>query len=968
MAKTILLFAFILIFSESVTAQFYSTQYRVPGQNWMEIQTREFRLIYPERYSAEAYRSLAILEAEYEDIQKLVGGSLHKFPVIINPENDISNGFVSPLNFRSEIELSPIIGKTMNPRSGDWLEMVLPHELVHALHFSVNSPSATRLLSLFSPDVRRSIHSAAPLGVFEGVAVQHESHSEIIGAGRGHHPYFRNQFNSMLGTSQEWSMGQLLQVTDFTPPFGRHYIGGYEFINWLLNRYGTETVKNAISFHYKYVFLGFGTALKHATGQWPGALYNEFSEDKKREEKNRLLAISHIEPKTKEISFDGTCRRMNRPKWVDDSTLVFFARFCNRTSGFYTHSIETGMSSLLHEVSITPDHIYSLSEDKQHIIYSRYYADAKYNNLARGDLVQLDMSTKKASQITKNQRLFSPEKIDGQVFAVQTVAHEMQLVEIDSETGTIVQEYSRPENSTVVQLSINPANSQQTVVTGRKNGVQALWFENLRAQTGMMAGEPDLVFKNGSVYDVNWHPQGNKFLFVSDVSGVMNVYEFLFDEKEVRQITDSEYNAFEPSYSPDGTKIAYVTQVKNEQLVHVKETNHTLNRIIPKLEWTMNTRIANRLTRPLMNRPVTSDPVNYVPSQFRSGLGWLKPRFWSPFYEQENGRDRFSLNLESVNVMSTQAYSAELSHYTDRFWYNITYVNKTFFPGFRTEFYNTPVFTNFRTVDDNGNEDSIELLQQSRGLSVKIPIRYRLKSNVRFSSVLVEPQYFLSQARFFKANNRSQDVSDFGTRHTIGLRTVLNLNVRQFTRDVQPNSGWVVYGETRLGLNSDQIDIDTGPSTITANLRQRKGVSAGIIRYVSPFARWNQSLRISANVISQTDVPVFNIRSQFSGLFTDIPIELAHTVGVLNNRYTIPLTYPDNGGLLIPAYLSNIYLVLFSQTAFNLDQKDMIHYSRTVYGAGLRTRFRISNLGFDLGISIGWQPVRKEVSWFFGSF
>src|SRR5690625_7493047 len=99
------------------------------------------------RYHQEAVRSLTILEHEYEDIRGRVGGGLSRFPIIINPENDRSNGFVAPLNFCSEIELSPIIGKTMNPASGGWLEMVLPHELVHALHFSVNPSSVTRVRS-----------------------------------------------------------------------------------------------------------------------------------------------------------------------------------------------------------------------------------------------------------------------------------------------------------------------------------------------------------------------------------------------------------------------------------------------------------------------------------------------------------------------------------------------------------------------------------------------------------------------------------------------------------------------------------------------------------------------------------------------------------------------------------------------------------------------------------------------------
>src|SRR5690625_7818404 len=107
------LFTFIVVlilFHQSAAAVLYSTPYRLPGQEWMELNTERFRLFYPKRYHQEAVRSLTILEHEYEDIRDRVGGGLGRFPIIINPENDRSNGIVAPLNYRSEIDLSSIVG------------------------------------------------------------------------------------------------------------------------------------------------------------------------------------------------------------------------------------------------------------------------------------------------------------------------------------------------------------------------------------------------------------------------------------------------------------------------------------------------------------------------------------------------------------------------------------------------------------------------------------------------------------------------------------------------------------------------------------------------------------------------------------------------------------------------------------------------------------------------------------------
>lgn len=966
-----------LIITTPAFSQFYSTQYRVPGQNWMQVKTERFHLVYPERYENEAWRTLAILESEYDDIQHLVGGNIRNFPFILNPENDLSNGFVSPLNFRSEVEISPSIGKSMNPQTGSWLEHVVPHELVHVLHFSGNPRSFTRFLGLFSPDVRRSVHSAAPLGVFEGIAVHYESHGSIPNSGRGNHPYFRNQFHSMIESRHEWSMGQLLHVTDFTPPFDRHYIGGYEFTHWLLREYGDEAMKQSIDFHYRYPFLGFGTALRHTTGYWPKSLYRRFTESRREEETGRLSTLrANTTEMSVKVPFNAACRRLNRPIWLDDSNLLFYARSCNRPTGFYIYNTSDDKIELLYEVSVTQDYHFSLAGENTELIYSRYHADLLYDNLFRGDLHRLDLTTGKSDRITRKKRVFSPEWSANEIFAVQTAGEEMRLVSVDASSGSLLREFSMPENATVVQIKLNPVNPARAAIIGRVKGVQAIWLENISETDELMARHPDIVFTNGSIFDISWHSSGETFLFVSDHTGVMNVYEYEYSSEKVTQITESLYNAFEASYSPDGSVIAYIAQELNEQILFLLDRDQALNREVDRAEWSYSPSAGSLLARPLMNRDIDPGLFDWNPEPYRTGAGWLKPRFWAPVYETDAGFDRIGINLESVDLMSRQSYSADLNHYADRIWYNLTYRNQRFFPGFVTELFNEPTFTSFpvqNNENDNSSEDNneperIQVLQQSRGGSFKVPIRLRFESNVRFTSLLLEPQYFISQIRFLDAESTSTPLSSFGTRHTLGFRTVYNFRLRQFIRDMQPNSGLVLFAEARYGLNSDEIQIESNRLSITGNLTQRKGLRAGAITFLSPLSRWNQSLRISGEIFTQTDVPVFNVLSQFSENFSEFPLIGANNVGILNTRYTIPLTYPDDGRLLVPVYLSNIYIVLFSQTVTDLNEPDLLAASRSVFGAGIRSRFRLSNLAFDIGISFGWEPTRNEVTYYFGSF
>jgi len=964
------LFALILFsfFFTDLTAQVYSTQYRLPGLEWQEIRSDRFRVIYPANYRDEAIRSLSILEAEYGDIKSYIGGELREFPFILNPENDRSNGFVTPINFRSEVEIAPMRGKALNPQSGDWLESVLPHELVHALHFSVNPPALTRALGLFSPDLRRSVHAAVPFGLHEGTAVEYESHGTIPNSGRGNYPYFTHHFSSLLNTSDQWSMGQLFHRTDYTLPFNRHYVGGYELIHWLQETYGDDTARESIRFHYKYPFLGYGVALRSATGKWPSTLYEEFSEFSIEAEENRRdeLATSNLE---QPVELNGKCRRANRPLWINDSTILYFSRFCNKPSGFYTHNLDNNKSTLIEEIRITEDHIFNFSNDSTKIFFSRYHSDARYDNVFRGDLHQFDLETQRSTRLTNSERLFSPVQADNDhLFALQTEAHTQKPVLVDKETGEVVKEFDKPENSTVIQIAPNPNQRDRIAVIGRINSVQGVWFQNSDETTNLLSGDPDLVFEDGSIIDLQWHRNGDRFLFVSDHSGVMNIYEYHTGRAEVRQITHGITNSFEPSYSPDGNAVAFVKQVRNEYLISTLALNESQNyTTLDSSAFLMSERISEKQNRPLMNREVRPDTSSWEFEEYRTGAGWLKPRLWIPGYERESGFDRISVNVESVDQLNRQSYNMELSHYMDRLWYDLEYTYKGFFPGFRVNVYNDPNLTSFR-ITQNDEQFTVPFLQQSRGASLKIPFRYYLERNTRFTSLLIEPQFFVNQLRFLNPNSTSQAYSNFGTRHTLGLRTVFNYNIRQFIRDVQPNAGWIFFTESRYGLNQTSLNIQSEQFNINANLTDRKGFRGYVSTFLAPLSRYNQSLRLTAQVITQTDLPVFNVSSLYSDSFSELPLPAVNNAGIFNTRYTIPVIYPDDGGLLLPAYLSNIYLVLFSQTVADLDRSNLANASRTVYGAGIRSKFRLSNLRFDIGISIGWEPTRNEITTYFGSF
>lgn len=970
MKSFILTFLFLLFPLSDALSQVYSTQYRSPNQNWQELRSERFRVIFPEKYHALAVQTLTILELEYEDVQELVGGELTDFPVILNPENDRGNGFVSPFNFRSEIEIAPLKGKALNPRSGEWMESVAPHELVHALHFSNVSPNSfAGLLRILSPDMSRSLHAAAPLGILEGIAVEHESNNPMHESGRGNYPYFYNQFNAMLNTDDEWSMGQLVHVSSYTTPFNRHYMGGYEFVDWLQETYGSETMRDAIEFHHKYPILGFGIALRSATGQFPGSLYKDFQESHQTKQMNETTGST--DAVSVEIPFRATCKQTSRPLWLDDETLLFYGRSCNRKTGFYTYNFTDDKTNLLHEVSITGDHSYELSPDGESLLYSRYHVDLLYDNLFRSDIHELNIETGESTRLTIEKRVTSPRRLNDQLFAVQTVNQKQQLVKI--ENGEVIESYPMAESSSVIEFSFHPNQPGLVAVLGRKNGVQAIWFEEINEIDVLFNRDPDIVFADGSVFDPFWHKKENRLLFTSDYSGIMNVFEYDKNRRQITQKTESRHNAFEPSYSKDGQAIAYIGQVKHEQLPFTLSITDALNQEIDSTYWTVTDQVLSYLNRPLLNRDEEVDESKWEQGKYTTSLGWLKPRLWLPTFNQniDNRIDEIGLRLESADRMSRHSYTLDVSHYAKDFWYDLTYRYKGFYPGFEVSLFNSPAFTNIALRDENDNRIIVPTISQQRGGSFSVPFQFRLEQNTRFSSLFIGPEYLLTQRSFRNPNDATQAYSNFKTLHTLGLNTTLNIGIRQFRRDVQPNSGIRLFTQTRHGLNESGFTLNAPQGNFDIGFAKRQGFRVGATTYFSPLKRWNQSLRITVQGITQTNAPVFNNQSLYSDHFETSAFAGVNNIGMINTRYTIPLSYPDDGGLLIPVYLSNIYMVAFTQTIGDISGFDGERFNqtaRTIFGGGIRSRFWLSNITFDVGVSIGWEPATNNVSYVFGAF
>ncbi|MEX1010914.1 MAG: hypothetical protein WDZ29_02515 [Balneolaceae bacterium] len=958
--RKLLVLLLISTFAVEVEAQLYPNIYRAPDQNWRVLENPLFQIVYPEAAREEALRTAKILERHYSSIKSLTGGTLRRFPILLNGENDLSNGFVSSLNFRSEIEIAPMRSRTMNPATGGWLDIVVPHELVHALHLNSKPPrSLTSLAGLFSTDLRRSIHQAAPSGFLEGIAVIHESREE--GGGRGEYPWFINRLYRNVETESPWSLGQLLQTSTYTHPGDRHYLGGHTFFHWLLGEYGEKTAKELIKAHYRHPWFGLGVALRRVTGEWPGSLHRQFMmEIKQRAQNQRESFNSGLTTPGSEIPLPYNGPMVYRPLWMDENTILFYGRFYNAPTGFHITELKNGNTELLLEAMSADGYRFQYLRGSNTLLYSGYSHHPLYDRTYVADLYRFKPGSNRAERLTSGARLFSPSGVEP-TLALQTHGSRNRLVETDPENGEILWTLAVSDSFHVREIAQHQEVDSLYAFILQHGKMSGIWVETDPKQLSVSANRPpDIHFNSGSLFDISWHPLEKRLLFTSDRGGSLDLYEFQYDEQRLYQRTKTVDNLADPSWSPDGSRIVMVRQTDRDQRLHLIEQNELQNMELSKEKWGGSAPFPDRnedadgvLTNSISDFTDPELEESWSDRPWRTGSSWLQPQIRFPTLNRHpEGTNEWGFALSGSDLLASNTWHFESSWLEKRAWFNLGYRWSGRWPGFAIHLFRQPDYIYLRN-QNIADPLPKQFLRENRGVRIQIPLTYRIEQTVRQSRISLTPEYRWITYRLYETEGDRTGLDRFGPRHSLILTSRLHWKIRQAMRDLQPNAGWSFYSQIRYDLNRLPIEFEHNGNSFRGQVPERFGFRTGFSVWTAPLSRYNQSLRLGAEWIRQSDSPPFDIRPLINSSFREHPFPGSGNLLLLGSRYTVPLVWPDQGGVVVPLYLESIYLVFWSQTLSNLEEssfRDLPKHSKTSLGAGLRARFRLSNLSLDIGI------------------
>ena len=978
------------------TTPFYSIEYRPYKGVWLQLNTPHFRIIYPEGLDSIAYNSGRILEQQYLLARSLTGGSLKNFPVVITNYSDLSNGYVQSWNFKSEIILAPIKGKAMNPRGGDWLETVLSHELLHATHANIKGRFLLNSFGiLFGPDFTRSINFFPPAGIHEGLAVYHEGKNGLSShhGGRGNYGYFKAKYWANLLSDSPWGLGDGLIPTEYHYPLNRHYIAGYFFTEWLQEAYGEQVFIKSFERHYNHFPLGLGFALRGVTSDWPSKMapiYREwalgtYSTAHRGRKKSPIKLTDYISPLTKEVD-------QRRPLWITPSKFLYVERKYHQQQGVYLFDIESQNTRLIIEDFFVEDYLFAINQTSNELIYSAYkrglYSfDEIYSYLYR---VSYTEAGSKSTLIPGSKRMYAPT-IDPHrksLWALKNDQNSAQIYEYRNNTWSPCSQFrdTRP-----ISIAVHPIKENAYAFLMQKRGFQGIWMVNTFADCSeikpVLDGIADIGFNNASIIDVQWHPiKSTLLLSVEDKDGV-RIVEYDIETSQAVVILDTDFAAYEASYSADGALISFVDEQNQKNIIAVIDSTRKLSHHI-ELSPLSSFEIEKSSTSPLLGSELTNSSTNWTIKKYSKDHSWWSPRVVLPKIINQSysgSSSRFDFNsfkyrfsdlmsrdfselevglfLQSTDVLQEQGYRFSGTFYKNNLWYQLNYTTKKFWPGLDFTHYRKPNYFIFSPYDGS----YIDLISDERGWSIGIPFSYRFRSLTRFSSLHITPTLYYEGLRYL--DGTGSVLSDYVTQTKYGFSSFLQLRIQQLTRDIQPRSGFITSISSQKTLRSPEGDFSLNNNRYTYSLTDNYAVYTEQKVYIPIWKKKNISTLVNAVVLKQSEnllCRTNNIRS--TGFFTTVFPNSCY-IGRFTTETIVPIWYIDQGFFTVPSSLKAVYLKLFTHRMYDLANKTNAGYpTRTSFGGELNVLFKVSNINFSAGLGWYYDVLEKKSGLFIGSF
>jgi len=564
----------------------------IAGQNhpeleWRILETEHFRVLYHDGLESTAQRAAGIGEAAWDAVTELYDyrpdGPVR---IILKDYDDYANGAAYFYHDAIEIWTSPLEHDFEMRGTSDWLRNVITHEFVHIISLGAARKGSQRVPALFAEyfgykgeenrddiltgapnllSVAPVANTVVPMWFAEGVA-QYQTRTV-------HHDRWDSHRDMILRTAVLDST--LLSLEDMGV-FGKRGFGnefvydhGYGFVRYIADTYGDSALPAICRQVGRWQTMNVNAALEAVTRRPAQVLWSDWRAGMAMTYAQQVDALGRLREGTRltDAGFSNT-----RPVFAPDGERVAYLSTLKSHYGPHSLVVRDLQSGEDEVIASGVASTTSWDPSGEHLIFVRKKAADKYGS-RRADLFDHDLEAPKrgllstalwtlpaftgvhapgdprTEQLTKNLRAQYPAvSPDGARIAFVRGGADGAALALADRDGGNLRELVRFDDTTQLYTPRWSPDGTRIVVSWALAGQRDI---SLVEVDGSGVLEP-LIVSTGTDRDPTWSADGDEIIFVSDVSGVFNVYAFDISSGAVEQVTNVRGGAFFPTVGTAG--------------------------------------------------------------------------------------------------------------------------------------------------------------------------------------------------------------------------------------------------------------------------------------------------------------------------------------------------------------------------------------------------------------------------------
>lgn len=803
----------LLCFAGRLYSQYYSSGQDPASIQWQQINTANFKVIYPMGYEKTANYVANVLEYARSIDTVSLAANPKKIPVILHNRTAVSNAVVAWAPRRMDFYTIP----PQDTYGQEWFQQLALHEYRHVIQMSKLNQGLTKVLTyIFGEQATAAVFGLyVPFWFIEGDAVVAET--ALSKTGRGRTPSFTMPLRAQVLEKGQYKYDKAVfgSYKNFIP---NHYILGYNLVAQARKDYGIEIWNHTLD--------------KVGKRSWMVVPFSEGGRDISGLNKTKLYraSLDSLESGWEEQAKESYSAGLNpitipskkyytdyiRPYYTNEGTVIAEKKTLDDIARFVEIDAD-GNESIL----FTPGYYYSgtLTYANGLIAWVERKYDTRWQNRNYAIIRAYDLHTGKVKKLSTATRYFAPSlsRHAMKLVAVEvTETNQYSLVILDVSSGDIMKRISTPENHFLTHPSWSDDGKKIVSILVGDYGKCIALFD---VESGEVEYLTDFSYTEISKPVIH----GEHVLFAGSWSGIDNLYLLDIQSRRISKISSASFGVTDPlvssdgntvlcaNYTSDGFEIAEVSLVSENWMPVEKVKNSGI-----KLYESIAAQEGQILD------PENIPETIYETKKYSKIKNLFKFHSWAPLSVDASNYDvNAGVSLLSQNLLNssftTLGYEWNINEQTGKYFLNYSYQGWYPILDFQVDYGNRKSYT----YDTTGQRLDFSWMETNFSTEVRVPINL---TSGKYSRLLQPSVEFIYQQLdmdddapvSFKRSNFK----------TFNYRLYFSNFIKSVARDMYPKWGQVVD----LNLRSAPFQKDSLGTMLAAITRI---YFPGIIRHHS---------------------------------------------------------------------------------------------------------------------------------------